>query len=382
MSRSLNKVGDRWYFVNVVARTDGAEAATVYDIATEKKVHDGDVDHVAALHTSERFELKHLVLPNADPAKATRASSIRRDEWDRWRELTRYIDDHRGSLPVVKSPSVESAATTPLVVKITPLRDLCDILRVLPRESAVDLAKKWTEDTATLAQMFRRSVQDFADYENEAVAFEARKGTAGAASITESEKFARQVASCAARGRLTFAGLTSPLRYVAHEISPRRTPRGKRPIELEGQQDDFTDAERPRRGSNWSGAGGVDLLLTDGTAAVVGEIKAKTDLSLSFAVMQSLMYAAELVTPPQLQRLASHYESLQFLDTRRVRGPQVEIAILFAPGGGKDLDIARALATELMREDVMRAHIRDIRFFEGAMGDDEVTFTQVASSAT
>jgi hypothetical protein len=86
--------------------------------------------------------------------------------------------------------------------------------------------------------------------------------------------------------------------FVDYEISPYRTTNNAM-------------MEDGRAGV--SGSGGLDLLLVDqsggASVPIIGEIKAKTDRNLFFALIQSLTYAVELTSRSQIERLGNIYRN-------------------------------------------------------------------------
>lgn len=139
--------------------------------------------------------------------------------------------------------------------------------------------------------------------------------------------------------------------YVSREVCPLRTT-GSR-------FDDFRSARS-------SGAGGIDVLLRsdDGGLPIIGEVKSRNDTNLFLALIQSLTYAAELVTPAQRRRLASSYGSLQGAWAHRDDGPHADIYILYEQGTDPHIEAGTFdLATKVMKQPELAERIRRIAFF-------------------
>jgi len=143
---------------------------------------------------------------------------------------------------------------------------------------------------------------------------------------------------------------------VDYEVSPRRTPGNAV----------FEDGHAGRS----SGAGGMDLLLgceTDNTP-IVAEIKAEDDTNVFLALVQSLVYASELVTVHQWKRLQRAYSL--FAGAPR---PQVlDIYIISQPGDRPQfIDETMVIANELMNPGChVSEHVRRIAFITAELVAD------------
>lgn len=337
--KELRKVDGRWYVV-----TGRGTSRAVRDIEHGQMVVGAKREPVLA--AGDGWDAGELAHPNDE----TPARDVPVTDFDAWRAIAGAID--RGEF-------VRSHVQPRPIVPITPLRDICAVLRhVRTKDRCNRLAEVWSEKPADLAQLFLRSVADFDDYENDEAFVPAsrRDGAAG----DESLQFAQKVVSVAQRDGLWIDG--RGFRFVDREVSPRRTTRSK----YEGE----TSADR-------SGAGGLDLLLTDGAAIGVTEIKAKTDVPLLLGLVQTLMYAAELTSPAQRRRLARGYpDELSFL-AGRMDGPIADLLLVYQEGStqGDEVDNVHVAATALLKgphrfADVVRRHIRQIWFVSTSTGAD------------
>lgn len=107
-----------------------------------------------------------------------------------------------------------------------------------------------------------------------------------------STKLSDRLVCLIADGKCQTAEALLEFKYVDYEIDPLRT----------------TGRAKFENGRSAS-SGGIDLLLTNAAdfLPTIGEIKAESDATLFLALIQSLTYAIELVTPPQRKRLLSTY---------------------------------------------------------------------------
>jgi hypothetical protein len=224
----------------------------------------------------------------------------------------------------------------------------------------------WREQPELLARRFLESVDAFADYVNdEPFVPPVRSGK----SLEGSSRFAREVVRIAHQvSEVTIGG--QRLWYAGYEVSPRRTTGAARDPDATG---------------NASGLGGIDLVLTDGTGLAVVEIKAATDTTLLLALVQGLMYCAELVSEHQRARLATHgadphdtlRSRLSFLEN--VSSPFVEVILLCEAGSSHmhEADAVLALAQRFIKGDyseaeATRQHVRSIALAAGTIQGDEL----------
>lgn len=200
-----------------------------------------------------------------------------------------------------------------------------------------------------LALLFSESYRHLLHYDNSTETFGDENRPAGDA---EADGFAFRVVN-------EFSSYTERLwqvvpafacSYVSREVCPLRTT-GSR-------FDDFRSARS-------SGAGGIDVLLrsNDGGLPVIGEVKSRHDTNLFLALVQSLTYASELVTPAQRRRLASSYRSLNGPWVHRDDGPHVDIYILYEEGTDPSIEAGTFdLATKVMKHAELAERVRRIAF--------------------
>ncbi len=130
-----------------------------------------------------------------------------------------------------------------------------------------------------------------------------------------------------------------------------------------------------------SGYGGLDLLLVNQIEKqpilIVGEVKAKTDTDLFLAFIQSLVYAIELGTENQFERLRSQsdYKSkLQGLD----RATGLDIYLIFETHPDDvELYFQTRRFCELLLQygNLVKKVVRKVKFVEATLEEDgSVTF--------
>ena len=142
-----------------------------------------------------------------------------------------------------------------------------------------------------LGELFRRSVQHSDFYSNITETFyPPRKGR-----VATESPFADDLVEKLRHNKTIQVG-SHRLEYVDYEIFPFRTTLG---------------CGESGKSATHAGSGGMDLLLAsdlDGVLPGVGEVKAATEqVGPTFALVQSLMYSAQLATRAQFLRLKKHY---------------------------------------------------------------------------
>jgi hypothetical protein len=122
------------------------------------------------------------------------------------------------------------------------------------------------------------------------------------------------------------------------------------------------------------GSGGMDILMVshkEGVLPAVGEINAGADtVGLTFALVQSLMYSAQIATRNQFMRLRKHYEAF---DAINVEQPRVDVIILLEPDermNKRDLRYAVSIANDLSK--CLSAYLRHIVFSWFSISGDAV----------
>jgi hypothetical protein len=172
----------------------------------------------------------------------------------------------------------------------TQLREYYDALHALKEQEQTALAELHADDPARLITRFAHSVETVAAYPVIKEAFHRERSDTwmekSGDPITSTTTF---VANLAAGGRHRVDGYGElDFDYVDREIFPLRSTE----IAVEGRS--------VRRS--------IDLLLRDRDGfPVVGELKVAGDSPTYFALVQALMYAAELSSSSQQQRLGEHY---------------------------------------------------------------------------
>jgi hypothetical protein len=155
--------------------------------------------------------------------------------------------------------------------------------------------------------------------------------------------------------------------YVDYEIFPFRTTLG------------CGESGKP---ATHAGSGGVDLLLAsdvNGLLPGIGEIKAATEqVGPTFALVQALMYSAQLVTRNQFLRLKNHYPDI-FREVNSDQ-PRVDVSVFLEVDkrlGQKDLQYALSVAHDVGK--LLESHIRRIVFLSCRVTGDVLSCEVVNS---
>jgi len=197
----------------------------------------------------------------------------------------------------------------------TPLRVEYDRLTSVPHGQLAEEAARYAKDSSGLRDLFLESCEIAAQYpEIDEVFFEERTRTPYSDPIESPELISRTI---------DFAGqLTSQktwhvdgnesleFSFVAREVFPLRT----------------TAANGPRPDRRW-----LDLLLVSNDGLpIAAELKIKGDRLSYFALVQSLMYAAELSSPLQIARIKKYLHHSNF-DQPNIEGVLDVYLIDFEP---------------------------------------------------
>jgi len=119
----------------------------------------------------------------------------------------------------------------------------------------------------------------------------------------------------------------------------------------------------------------MDLLLSselDGIVLpAVGEIKAATEtVGPTFALIQSLMYAAQILSTSQLQRLSKHYENaFGSISSEKYR---VDLIVFLQDYNKSDDDLKGALSIASRLNNVLSDYLRQIRFLHCRITEDSI----------
>jgi hypothetical protein len=217
-----------------------------------------------------------------------------------------------------------------------------------------------------LAELFVRSEGAMSYYDNDEPSFFPKKGRT---LERKDNSGARLLVDFVAAGAMEFAKECPQFSYVSREVCPLRT--------LQSCFEDGTSATS-------SGSGGCDLLLLSERKQLlpaVGEIKAATEqVGLTFALIQGLVYAAELASTSQWRRLGRAFPLLQNVCTAQLR-PCLDVVILcqYSPQGKRlpdDRDLALRLAEQLQADPTMSS-IRHIDFIEWSLKSDRAVLSRV-----
>jgi hypothetical protein len=208
-----------------------------------------------------------------------------------------------------------------------------------------------------LVELFRRSVQHAQRYSNVGEPFySARKDR-----VASKYPFAKELVKKLKSGTPITTTSSLSLGFGDYEIFPFRTTQS------------CSENGKP---ATSIGSGGMDLLLTSTTKGVLvpamGEIKAATEtVGPTFALVQSLMYTAQLVTCNQFVRLKKHYNNLfASIDEQHPRMDVIVLLQVDSKLNKEDLRYALSLAAEI--KSPLSEYLRRIDFLWCDIGGDTV----------
>lgn len=277
------------------------------------------------------------------------------------------LDDGTEKLVDSKSVTVEEKIstdapermipTTPLEVFYRPLREL-NGSKQEQFQILYELLEKphGPKGAMFLTELFRRSVRHSDFYSNITETFcPTRKGR-----VTTESPFADDLVEKLKQNKMIHVG-SHKLEYVDYEIFPFRTTLG---------------CEESGEPATHAGSGGMDLLLgsdLNGVLPSVGEIKAGTEnVGPTFALVQSLMYSAQLATRAQFLRLKKHYSGC--FGSINTDQPRVDVIVFLEVDerlNQQDLQYALSLAQEV--GNLLASYIRQIVFLSCRITDDVIS---------
>lgn len=296
-----------------------------------------------------------------------------------------FSDGHDELVPSVLLEVVPSSAAIPTasgadprrIVPLTPLRQFYRELRKLrgtPQELYEGLISRVAPlhgppPASFLAELFARSCAAMEFYRNEDTGFYQR-GRRAEARATNRD--ARRLVDFISDGLVAFEPGCPQFEYVDYEICPTQT---------------VLSCLETGKPATRSGSGGMDLLLLSTAPAApiaewaplpaVGEIKAATEsVGPTFALVQSLVYAAEMVSRCQWTRFGRSFELLQGICTA-ARQPQVDVIILLQiqtrqrPAVTADLECGKQLARQLVEDRRVAHAIRNIEFVSWRLENEQ-----------
>jgi hypothetical protein len=209
---------------------------------------------------------------------------------------------------------------------------------------------------AFLAELFRRSVRHSDFYSNIPETFyPARKGR-----VATESPFADDLVEKLRKNKSIQIGIQK-LEYVDYEIFPFRTTLG---------------CGESGKAATHAGSGGMDLLLgsdVNGVLPGVGEVKAATEqVGPTFALVQSLMYSAQLATHAQFLRLKKHYPG--WFGGINADQPKVDVIVFLEVDkrlNQQDLQYALSLTHDV--GSFLASHIRHISFLSCRIEGDAIS---------
>jgi hypothetical protein len=207
-----------------------------------------------------------------------------------------------------------------------------------------------------LAELFRRSVRHAEHYANIDEPFHSvRKDR-----VSTKYPFAKSLVKQLIAGSMIHAN-NHLIEFVDYEIFPFRTTKS------------CCENGKP---ATSIGSGGMDLLLAstiDGVVVpAIGEIKAATEqVGPTFALIQSLMYAAQLLTHNQFLRLKKHY--FPAFSTVDGNQPRMDLIVLLEVDhklNTDDLKYAQSIADDLVVS--LSTYLRRIVFYSCTINDHAI----------
>jgi hypothetical protein len=254
-------------------------------------------------------------------------------------------------------------------LKPTQLRDLYAALGALKEQEQTALAELHAEEPERLIARFAHSVDTVAGYPANTEAFHDRAKTTGLRQplddpptpLNDGVKtvdVARHLAD--ARECCVENAPELDFRFVDREIFALRTTK--------------SDTDRPRRRF-------MDLLLVsrDGLP-IVGELKIGTDKPTYFALVQALMYAAEISSSSQRARLLEHYPKAAFTSSEREPLLDIYLIALEPPRSGKyrerSFKATEVISSKLVKDPRIQLVIRRIAYIEARTTDQSLSFVK------
>jgi hypothetical protein len=246
----------------------------------------------------------------------------------------------------------------------TQLRQLYDGLAALKEQEQTALAENHAEDPELLLHRLAHDVETVAEYDDLVEPFHDEGKRVGLvdppplADLKSTDDFAAHLANeqlwpVAGGEELAF-------RFVDREIFPLRSTR--------------KDGPRAARRS-------LDVLLASGDGLpIVGELKIRQDKPTYYAFIQALMYAAELSSPPQRDRLASLYREAEF--RWPAGGPFLDLYVIAfePPIRGKyrqrSYEAVEKISEQMVGDPRCASVIRRIAYIEASAERDQLTFKQ------
>ncbi len=207
-----------------------------------------------------------------------------------------------------------------------------------------------------LAELFRRSVRHSEHYSNVAEPFYSVRKDRVATKYPFAKALVREL-----KNGTKIQALDHLIEFVDYEIFPFRTTKS------------CCENGKP---ATKIGSGGMDLLLAstfDGVVVpAIGEIKAATEnVGPTFALVQSLMYAAQLLTQNQTLRLNKQYHSaFSTVDGTQPRMDLIALLEVDHKLNTDDLKYAQSIADDLVVS--LSTYLRRIVFYSCTIDDHAI----------
>ena len=331
-----------------------------FDLANQS----GKAELTQLLDGSQEYTLKEVAEITGRPATAVEAEA-----WETWAEIVELLK----APPEQLKQAAKQLSTEGRIVPQTEFRRFYETLKMLTPDAIHEvICNYFLGDDARikkLLDMFDSSLSHFEQYENVAQDFHPERNEGQGVDWfpehpEKKHEFAKQLTLRLGRARPTQYEVVIPYRpsivFVAldYEVSFRRTT----------ERAKFEDGKSGRS----SGAGGVDLLLLskiDGDwIPAIGEIKAKTDKNMFFALIQALTYAVELTTDNQLRRFERAYQN-HFVAGKKISKCDILLIYESSSESPKLLREACDLAEKLltMKDSTVAQCVRRIAFLSAEL---------------
>jgi hypothetical protein len=246
---------------------------------------------------------------------------------------------------------------------VTQLREYYDALLALKEEEQTALAEFHVKDPQfLLAHRFRKSVEALESRPVINEPFYPPSRTDPLSPLTTIGGIKRTIHFAAQlwdrRPRTVDGAESLAFRYVDRELFPLRTT--------------TQDRVDPRR---------LDLLLANGHdgTPVFAELKIRNDKPAYFALVQVLMFAAELLVSPQRGRLTSHPPAADVVALPE-QGPFADVYIIAfeSPAAGDNrkraLEATERIAERLVQDEVFSRYVRRVAYVDAFADDDSLVF--------
>ncbi|MDB2685916.1 hypothetical protein N9Y42_01785 [Mariniblastus sp.] len=370
MGKKIVKFEDGWGYLNIGSSTAKLHQSSSptwlpQEFALDQNQRNSQLS--ALLNSGEVFNSGELsiYLPPELSLKIDRRDDVK------WKEVFDYLTElaAEGETFSTKIPTADEVKSDRVPVPQTSLRRFYETLLILStkdlRKSTADYLTKergQKKRIGKMSKMIDQSIGHVARYINTGEDFHPDRGPVYKIDkyLDNRSKYAYCLQAKLRNGSEIYSE-SSKIGFIDYEINPLRTT-------------DYAVNDDGRIGT--SGYGGLDLLLVDQTektpVLVVGEIKAATDTDIFLAFVQSLVYAVELGSENQFERLRTQPENcgkLEGLDL--ATGLDVYLIFQKHPSEVGLYPQTRRFCEMLFQHgNLIKKIIRKIKFVQATLEDD------------